>query len=114
VDDSGLYTAPNSSMETTVTVVCGECSDVSTITVTNHSPTVATSAAAEQVPATATISLSVLGADSDPTGEAGLTYTWTAITYPEGATISFSDANGDNDGKSVTATVDMLASTSFR
>ncbi len=66
-------------------------------------PTVATPAAATPDPVTgATTDLSVLGADNS--GEATLTYTWTATTLPSGAAQPTFSVNGTNAAQDTTAT----------
>ena len=115
VDDAGLFTAPNGSDVVTVTVECDTFGDDSTVTVTNHSPTIESAAAAVQVPATATISLSVYGADADPTGEVNLTYTWTAHHRADWRNGNFRRRQQrTNDGKTTVATVDMLGDYEFQ
>jgi hypothetical protein len=82
-----------------VTTPGGTATSAATFTVTTPSaPTVASPAAATPNPvAGKTASLSVLGADAG--GEAGLTYTWSAVP----ATVTFSP-NGTNGAKNGTAT----------
>ena len=68
-------------------------------------PTVATAAAAAPSPVTGTnTALSVLGADVG--GESGLSYTWSALSVPTGATVTFT-ANGTNAAKNTAATFSM-------
>ncbi len=112
IDSDGLYTAPAASSEVTVTATCGSLTSTSAVTVTNHAPTVSTAAAAEQVAATATISLTALGADD--AGETSLTYTWQTLSLPSGATVSFDEVNGTNDGQATIATVDQLGDYQFQ
>ena len=78
---------------------------------TDQSPTIAAAALASPATATGTTAnLSVLGADNG--GEANLSYTWSALSVPTGATVTFS-ANGTNAAKSTTATFDMAGVYSF-
>ena len=68
-------------------------------------PTIATAAAASPTTVTGrTTTLSVLGADNS--GESTLSYVWSALSVPAGATVTFS-ANGTNASKSTLATFDM-------
>ena len=61
-------------------------------------PVVATAASATlSYPGSAIATLAVLGADD--TGEATLTYTWTAVTLPSGATAPTFSVNGTNAAK---------------
>ena len=106
IDHTGVYTAPAISTTDTVTVQIGDASATCAVTVTNHAPTVATAATAVQIPASATASLSVLGADD--AGEAGLTYSWVVLVMPGGATATFDETNGTYAGKDITLTVDTL------
>jgi hypothetical protein len=76
---------------------------------TGHAPTVVTPAHASANPVTGTTTnLSVLG--GDVTGEANLTYTWSAITGP--AAVSFS-VNGSNAAKNTTATFSQAGTYTF-
>ena len=112
IDDAGLYTAPARFITDVVTVrYDDDLSDICSVAVTNHAPTVATAAAAAQNPATATATLSVLGADD--AGEAGLTYTWSVESTPTGATATFADTNGTVDGHETTVTLDTLGTYEF-
>ena len=78
-------------------------SNSATVTTVNNPPTIATPAAANPNPAAGTTAnLSVLGADD--WGEANLTYTWTAIRMPPGATQPTYTVNGTNAAKNTTAT----------
>ena len=105
---SGLFTAPETTASGTVKATSGSFIGSSTVSVTNHAPTVPTPASATPSPVTGTTTaLSVLGADQD-TGESSLTYTWAATTLPNGAaapTFSVSgSSNGTNAAKNATAT----------
>lgn len=69
---------------------------------TAAAPTVATPASATPNPASGTSTgLSALGADAG--GEAGLTYNWSLLSKPTGATSPTFSANGTNGAKSITA-----------
>jgi hypothetical protein len=61
-----------------------------------------------------TASLSVLGSNTTyPTGEASLTYTWTAISAPTGASPPTFSANGTNAAKNTTVTFHKAGNYSF-
>ena len=99
---SGLYTAPSTTGSASVQAASGSVSGTASITVTNAPPTVATSAAATPGTVTgSTAALSVLGADGG--GQASLSYTWSALSVPTGATVMFS-ANGTNAAQDTIAT----------
>ncbi len=101
IDSSGYFTAASSS-PVTVTATSGSVQGTATVVVDTHAPTVATPAAAAPNPVTATTTaLSALGADAE--GEANLTYTWIATTFPAGAPPTYS-ANDTNAAKNTTAT----------
>ncbi|HYE08172.1 MAG TPA: hypothetical protein VEL07_21850 [Planctomycetota bacterium] len=69
-------------------------------------PTVATPASASPSPVTAkTTVLNVLGADDG--GAAALTYTWSAVTVPTGAAVTFSP-NATNAARTSTATFNRI------
>ena len=73
------------------------------IAVNPAQPTVATPASATPNPVSGTTSsLSVLGAD--PTGEANLTYSWSALSLPSGASAPAFSPNQTNAAKNTTAT----------
>ena len=103
---SGLYTAGKvvgtATVMATFTAPGGRTTSGSaSLTVQNAAPTVFTAAAA--TPATVigtTTDLSVLGADADGTGEAGLSYTWSA----NGTAPVVFNYNGTNRAKNTTAT----------
>jgi autotransporter-associated beta strand protein len=102
ISAGGLYMAPYATGAATVEAASGGItSNIAAVTVTDAAPTVATAAATSPNTATAeSISVSVLGADSDGGGEPNLSYTWSA-TGP--ADVSFS-GNGSNAAKVSTAT----------
>ena len=117
IDNTGLYTAPGVAGSATITAHLLEQngseinSSPVTVTVTTEQPTVATPAAAAQVPATDTISLSVLGSDPDPAGEANLTYHWQVIGLPSStASVDFATNYADhtNAAKNAIVTVTEL------
>ncbi len=109
ITTGGMLTAPQTSAAGTVTATSGAISGTSSVTVTNHAPTVATAADADPNPATGTTTdLSVLGADVD-TGESSLTYTWTVVGP---GSVTYSD-NGTNAAKNATATFDEAGSYVF-
>ena len=102
VNSSGLYIAPATTGTASVKAAYGGLSASGLVTVTNASPTVATAAAASPGTVIAsTAALSVLGADGG--GQSSLTYTWSVLSEPTGATVMFS-ANGTNAAQDVTAT----------
>jgi autotransporter-associated beta strand protein len=70
-------------------------------------PTVATAAGATPNPlgGSTSINLSVLGADAS-VGESNLTYTWTTVSKPSGATVTFG-ANATNAAKNTTASLSV-------
>jgi hypothetical protein len=78
----------------------------------NQPPTVAISASASSslVRGTSTV-LSVLGGDDS--GEAALTYTWTALAMPEGALPTFG-MNGSNAAKRTAVVFNRAGSYTFR
>jgi rhamnogalacturonan endolyase len=103
VSNTGLFTAPSSEGQFTVTATSGAAFGAATVDVVNATPSVATAAAASPSPVTgSTTSLSVLGGDDG--GEAALTYTWIATSLPSGASAPGFSANGTNAAKSSTAT----------
>jgi hypothetical protein len=103
VDATGAYTAGTTSGTATVRATSGGVSGAAGVTVTNAAPTVATPAAANPSPVTGTTTgLSVLGADDN--FEANLTYTWTVVAKPAGATDPTFSATGTNGASSTTAT----------
>ena len=61
----------------------------------------------------ATTVLSVLGADL-ATGEGSLTYSWTATSYPDGATPPTFSPNGSNAAKNTTVTFSQWGDYSFQ
>ena len=104
ISTSGLLTASNSSVTGNVTATSNSINGISTVTVTDHPPTVTTAAAATPSPVTGlTTALSVLGADVD-TGPSSLTYTWSATTLPSGATAPSFSPNGTNAADDSNAT----------
>ena len=76
-------------------------------------PSVANAAGATSNPVTGlTTSLRVLG--SDPAGESTLTYTWTVVSEPAGATAPTYSANGTNAAKNTTATFHRAGNYTFQ
>ncbi len=107
-----IGTAETIAMNTTAQAGMAVTSDVTGILCTGAfsglqltqatTPTVATAAAAAPSPATGTnTALSVLGSDAG--GESGLSYTWSTLNVPTGATVTFT-ANGTNAAKATAAT----------
>jgi hypothetical protein len=78
----------------------------------NVPPTVATPASAGAVSANRTVDLSVLGADDQ--GESNLTYTWTTIASPDGATSPAFSVNATNAASNTTATLVESGDYQFR
>jgi autotransporter-associated beta strand protein len=108
----GVLTASNSSVTGNVTATSGTVSGISTVTVTDNPPTVATPAAATPsvVNGTST-TLTALGADADA-GQASLTYTWATTGTPP-APVTFSSVNGTNAGQDTTATFSAAGTYAF-
>jgi autotransporter-associated beta strand protein len=101
ITSGGMLTAQGSNGSGTVTAAANGISGMSSVTVTDPAPTVATPAAASPSTVTAeTTALSVLGADDE--GESTLTYTWATTGTPP-APVVFS-ANGTNLAQNTTAT----------
>jgi hypothetical protein len=101
---TGVFTSPGFAGAAVISATSGNITGSATVHVTNAAPTVADPASAGADPVTGTTTtLSVLGADDG--GEANLTYTWTAIDLPTGASAIFS-ANGSNAAKNSTVTFD--------
>ena len=117
INASGLLTASNTSATGLVTVGYplaggGAVSGSSTVTVTEHAPTVATAAAASPGTVTGTTTaLSVLGTDVN-TG-ASLTYTWAATTLPVGAAAPIYSVNGATAADNTAATFSEAGSYTF-
>jgi hypothetical protein len=113
VDGSGLYTAPAGSGLATVRATSGSASGTASVSVTaiaNQPPTVATAASANPNPVSGTsTNLSVLGADDG--GEANLTYTWSEVSGPDGATFGI---NSSNAAKNDTVTFIQAGAYTFR
>jgi hypothetical protein len=109
---SGVYTSPNTAGSATIEATSGSINGTASITVSNAVPTVATAAAATPNPAIGTTTaLSVLG--SDDGGESNLTYTWTAVAMPSGATAPTYSINGTNGAKNTTATFSRAGAYTF-
>jgi predicted alpha-1,2-mannosidase len=79
-------------------------------------PTVSSPAAASVNPVAGTsVTLSALGADTASAGESGLTYTWTTLSQPLGASApTFSSTNGTNAGKSTVVSFYATGSYTFQ
>lgn len=83
------------------------------VRVQNHAPTVATPATAVAA-GPSYVDLSVLGADlAVEGGEAGLTYTWFALSTPPMAQVTF-NAAGSNAAKTTRATISKSGSYTFQ
>jgi hypothetical protein len=108
----GLLTASNSSVTGKVTASSGGVSGSSAVTVTDHPPTVAISAAATpSVVNGTTTSLSAQGGDVD-TGPGSLTYTWATTGTPPAA-VTFAAVNGTNAGQVTSATFSAAGTYQF-
>lgn len=102
INDAGEYVAPATAGTDTITATVGSVVSSVIVNITNTAPTIAAAAvAATPITYTNSTALSVLGADD--AGEAGLTYTWSAVGTPPGP-VTFGATNGTNAGKSLTAT----------
>jgi rhamnogalacturonan endolyase len=82
-----------------------------TVTNVNEAPTVFLPASASPSPAGASTILSVLGADADAAGEAGLTYTWSLTGTPP-APVAYS-VNGNHAAATTTATFTRAGTYNF-
>ena len=86
---------------------------VTTQTGTNQAPTIVDAASASATPVTGTtVNLSVLSNDAED-GESALTYTWTTIASPTGATAPTFSVNGNNTAKATTATFSQAGTYRF-
>lgn len=105
ISQSGLYTAPIDEGTYVVTVASDGVSASTNVTVTiDAAPYIVNAPAATPNPVTsgATSNLSVLGGDDG--GEANLSYTWFALTMPEGAPSPTFSINSSNAAKNTLAT----------
>ncbi len=100
----GSYTAPGSSGSVQVRATSGAITGTSTVTIApppNAPPTVS---AATATPSTVTGTTSALSATAtDDGGEPALSYTWSMVSGPAGATPTFAP-NGNNSAKAATVT----------
>ena len=105
IDPSGLFHSGATAGSATIRVSAESVTAAMTLSVDDVGrPTIATPAAAS-LASDRTFNLSVL-ADDDG-GEAGLTYTWSALTAPSNAVITFSQ-NGTNAAKNAAVTLSRL------
>ncbi len=114
ITSTGLYTAPSDGTgQFNVTASAGNVSQSTTVNVTaDNAPTVVTPAAGNPNPVIGTqTQLSVLG--DDDSGEANLTYTWTATTIPNGASAPTFSVNGTNASKNTTVTFTQAGTYTF-
>ena len=115
VSSAGLYTAPATGTgSATVRATSGSASGTASVTVVDlQPPWVVTPASANPNTVTGTTTtLSVLG--NDDAGQSSLTYTWSVISQPSGATTpSFSD-NGSNAAQNTTATFYLAGGYTFQ
>ena len=87
INNAGLYTSPATPNNYTVTATNGLVSGSATVTVLNAAAVLSAAATASPAPVTGTTtSLSALALGD--TGQASLTYTWSATLLPQGASRS--------------------------
>ncbi len=113
IETTGLYHAGSDPGSATIRATDGGVTGAKTVPIVlNHAPTIATAASATVfgTPETA-VSLSVLGDDAE--GEAGLTYTWTATTKPDGANLLYT-TNGNNGAKQTIAQLNRAGAYTFQ
>ena len=106
VSGNGMYTAPDTGTgSATLQAASGSVSGTAGVTVLDPPPPwVITPASASPNPVTGTTtSLGVLGDDN--AGQSSLTYTWSVISQPSGATTPSFSINGTNAAQSSTATL---------
>ena len=113
IDANGLYTAPSTGTGTDmITVNSGGKSGTATATVVSPKPTITSAASAS--PSTVTLtttSLSVLATDAS--GDAGPSYTWTAIAIPSGAATPTFSVNSSATASTTIATFYKAGSYTF-
>ena len=111
LSSTGVYTAPSSPTTAVIQATTNGVNGQVTVTVPNQAPKMAMPASASPSVVTGkSTTLQVLGADDG--GEGNLTYTWTSVTAPAGAKLTYS-ANGTNAAKSTTVTFDRAGSYVF-
>ena len=116
ISNTGLYTAPNGTGTATVIATDGLSQGTAAVTVTNAAPVLTTVAAANPSPTTGTTAaLSVLATDDGHAAGGGtdLTYTWSALSEPAGATPAFS-ANGTAAADNTTVTFNKPGNYTFQ
>ncbi|OAI48663.1 hypothetical protein AYO44_06785 [Planctomycetaceae bacterium SCGC AG-212-F19] len=113
VSAAGLFTATSTAGTATIRATSGTVNGNATAIVGNTAPTVQTPPAAAPNPVTGTTAnLSVLGKDDG--GEAALTYTWSVVAKPTGATNPSFSVNGTNAAKNSTATFSLAGAYTLR
>ncbi|HVX83200.1 MAG TPA: C2 family cysteine protease [Phycisphaerae bacterium] len=110
VNSSGVYSAGATPGSATITASSGGIGGSATVTVANQAPTIATPASGPSTVGISSANLSVLGADDG--GEGTLTYTWSIVTKPTGASPSFS-INGTNAAKNTMVLFNRAGSYTF-
>ncbi|HYO10252.1 MAG TPA: hypothetical protein VER17_14890 [Tepidisphaeraceae bacterium] len=113
ISASGLYSAPQTSGSATVRAASGAINGSTVVTVTNQSPLVQNSVGVvASQSSSSTVQLSVPAVDD--TGEAGLTYAWSVVAKPAGASNPTFGANGTNAAKSTVATFSTAGNYTFQ
>ncbi len=107
---AGLFTAGPLPGTSTVVATAAGFAGQATVAVTNAAPTIAAAAADGSVTET-TAALSVLGADDG--GEPDLTYAWSVVAGPAGASPTF-PLNGTRAARALVATFDAAGSYTLR
>jgi len=115
VSSAGLYTAPATGVgAATVRATSGSASGSASVTVVDPPPPwVVTPASASANPVTGTTTgLAVLG--NDDAGQSSLTYIWSVISQPAGATTPSFKVNGTNAAQNTTATFYQAGTYTFQ
>ena len=103
IANDGNYTAPPVIGTATVEATSGSLSGSTLVSVENTAPVVSQAAAASpNVVTGATTDLTVAGTDAG--GNNNLSYTWSVLSKPAGATTPTFSVNGNNNGSHTTAT----------
>ncbi len=113
INSAGLYTSPATPNNYTVIATNGSVNGSATVTVLNAAAVLSAAATASPAPVTGTttnLSAPVLG----DTGQASLTYTWSATSIPPGASAPLFSANGTNAAKNSTATFSRAGTYTFQ
>ena len=113
INSAGLYTSLASPNNYTVTATNGSVSGSATVTVLNAAAVLSAAATASPAPVTGTTTnLSALALGD--TGQASLTYTWSATSIPPGASAPLFSTNGTNAAKNSTATFSRAGTYTFQ